>query len=295
MSGRATFAAVLLVACAACAPIPLARESAFHPSDAALGVTRVVHGTVVLEVDGTRLLVDPWFHSGFFTRQGEPLGLTPGTLPQLAAVLVTGDAPDHFDTRALGDLAATVPRAIAPPALRERLLGLGFKDVTALAWWEPTTVDGLTVTAVPSGSGPNANGYVVVAREARAYVAGPTTAFPGLVDIAVAFPRLDVALLPIGGRRVFGLLHEMTPEQAADAAKTLDATRVIPSDYGARSRSPLTWYGGDALDRFRAAMAAKGLAERVLVLETGESWHYARGSSEDAAGPPDKQAAPAGR
>jgi L-ascorbate metabolism protein UlaG (beta-lactamase superfamily) len=276
MSVRAALAAALLVVCGACAPIPLARESAFHPSDAALGVTRVVHGTFVLELGGTRLLVDPWFHSGMLTRQGEPLGLTPGTLPQLAAVLLTGDAPDRFDSRALQALAATVPRAIAPPTLRERLLGLGFRDVTGLAWWEPTTVDGLTITAVPAGGGPTGDGYVVVSREAHLYVAGATTAFPGLVDIAVAFPRLDVAILPIGGRRVLGMLHEMTPEQAAEAAVTLDAARVIPSGYGARSRSPFTWYTGDPLDRFRAAMAAKGLADRVLVLEPGESWHYAK-------------------
>lgn len=276
MSVRAALAAALLVVCGACAPIPLARESAFHPSDAALGVTRVVHGTFVLELGGTRLLVDPWFHSGMLTRQREPLGLTPGTLPQLAAVLLTGDAPDRFDSRALQALAATVPRAIAPPTLRERLLGLGFRDVTGLAWWEPTTVDGLTITAVPAGGGPAGDGYVVVSREARLYVAGATTAFPGLVDIAVAFPRLDVAILPIGGRRVLGMLHEMTPEQAAEAAVTLDAGRVIPSGYGARSRSPFTWYTGGPLDRFRAAMAAKGLADRVLVLEPGESWHYAK-------------------
>jgi L-ascorbate metabolism protein UlaG (beta-lactamase superfamily) len=276
MSGRAALAALLLVACGACAPIPLASESAFHPSDAALGVTRVVHGTFVLELDNRRLLVDPWFHSGLFTRQREPLGLTPATLPRLAAVLLTGDVPDRLDPHALRDLAATVPRAIAPPSLRERLLDLGLREVTGLAWWEPTAVDGLTITAVPAGGGPTTNGYVVVSPAARVYIAGPTPPFPGLVDIAVAFPRLDVAILPIGGRRVFGILHEMTPEQAAEAAATLDAARVVPSGYGARSRSPFTWYGGSPLDRFRTAMAGKGLAERVLVLEPGESWHYAK-------------------
>jgi len=276
MRARATLAAVLAVACAACAPIPLARESPFHPSDAALGVTRVVHGSLVLELSGTRLLVDPWFHSGFLTRQGEPLGLMPATLPTLGALLLTGDEPDRFDPRALTELTATVPRVIAPPALRDQLVGIGFKDVTGLPWWEPTTVDGLTITAVPSGNGPRANGYVVVSHDARAYIAGATRTFPGLVDIAVAFPHLDVAILPIGGRRVFGVLEEMTPAQAADAARTLDAVRVIPTGYGARSRSPFTWYHGNALDEFRNAMAAKGLADRVLVLETGESWHYGK-------------------
>jgi L-ascorbate metabolism protein UlaG (beta-lactamase superfamily) len=273
---RAALAMTLVLAAGACAPIPPARESPFHPSDAALAVTRVVHGSFVLELDGTRMAVDPWFHSGVLTRQREPLGLTPGTLPQLAAVLVTADVPDHFDARALRDLALHVPRAIAPPALRERLLDLGFQEVTGLAWWQPTTLDGLTITAVPTAGGPAANGYVVTSRDAQLYLAGPTTRFAGLVDIAVAFPELDVAILPIGGRRVLGVPHEMNPEQAADAAVTLGARRVIPSDYGARSRSPFTWYAGSPLDRFRTAMAACSLADRVIVLEPGESWHYAK-------------------
>ena len=50
---------------AGCAPIPLPRAT--RPTIRrmpTLGVTRVVHGTFVLELHGTRLLLDPWFHSG---------------------------------------------------------------------------------------------------------------------------------------------------------------------------------------------------------------------------------------
>jgi L-ascorbate metabolism protein UlaG (beta-lactamase superfamily) len=259
----------------ACSPLPLPRQSNFHPSDADLAVTRIVHGSFVLELHETRLLLDPWFHASLLTSQDEPLGLMPAALPASATVLVTGDAADHFDGAALRDLAATVPRAIAPPALRERLLGLGFHEVTGLAWWEHTDVDGVTVTAVPASEA-RANGYVLVSHDVRAYVAGPTGAFEGMVDIAVAFPHLDVAILPIGGRRLFGALREMTPEQAAAAAATLGAARVVPSDYGAQSRAPWVWYAGDALERFRHAMTEKGLADRVLVLETGESWHLTK-------------------
>ena len=69
----------------------------------------------------------------------------------------------------------------------------------------------------------------------------------------------------------------MTPEQAADAAATLRAARVIPSDYGAHSRSPfIGGYAGTRSTSFRAAMTKRGLADRVLVLETGESWHLAK-------------------
>lgn len=268
--------AVVLLAAAACAPVPIPRDSAFHPSDAALAITRVVHATFVVELGGTRLLLDPWFYSGTFTRQREPLGLIPGALPPLAAVLVTSDTEGHFDPRALRELAAAVPRAIAPPGLRARLVGLGFREVTALAWWEPTTLDGVTVTAVPTSRGPSGNGYVIAGGGMRCYVAGATTAFRELVDVAVAFPRPDVAVLPIGGRRAAGALREMTPAQAVAAAVTLGAARVVPSAYGARSLSPFAWHAGDALAEFRTLMAERGLGDRLLVLEPGESWHYAK-------------------
>src|SRR4029077_15116702 len=153
----------------ACTPIPVAREATFHPSDADLAVTHVVHGTFILELAGTRLLVDPWFHSGLVTRQREALGLTPAVLPELAAIVLTSDAPDHFDERALQDLATTVPRVIAPPALRAQLIALGFHDVTGLAWWERTEVGGVTVAAVPASAGPKANGYVLVTPKVRLY------------------------------------------------------------------------------------------------------------------------------
>ena len=276
MSRPATLAAVLVLPLVGCAPIPVPRASVFHPSDAAVGVTRVVHGTFVLQLRGTRLLVDPWFHSGILTRHREPLGLTPATLPSLAAVLITSDTPEHFDAGALRDLAPSIPRAIAPPGLRARLLGLGFRDVTGLGWWQVTEVDGVTVTAVPTSAGARANGYVLTTGDVRCYVAGTTTAFPQLADIAAALPELDVAILPIGGVRVAGRLREMTPVQAADAAVTLRAARVVPSAYGARSRSPFTWHAGDALDAFRTAMAARGLGDRLVVIAPGESWHYAK-------------------
>jgi len=268
--------ALVLALLAACTTIPLPRESTFHPSDADLAVTRIIHGSFVLELHGTRLLVDPWFHSSLLTRQREALGLTPATLPKLNAVLLTGDDVTRFDPAALHDLAAGTPRAVVPPALRERILALGFHDVTGLAWWERTDVDGVTITAVPTSAGPRENGYVLVSQAARLYVAGDTKPFADLVDVATAFPNLDVAILPIGGRRRFGFARQMTPEQAADAAALLKPARVIPSSFGATSSSPFVSFPADPVGDFRKAMERKGLGARLLILEPGESWHYTK-------------------
>src|SRR5262249_15034533 len=161
--------ALVLALLAACTTIPLPRESTFHPSDADLAVPRITHGSFALELHGTRLLVAPWFHSSLLTRRREPLGLPPATLPKLNAVLLAGGGVPGCDPPALPHGAPGPPRGVVPPALRERILALGFHDVTGLAWWERTDVDGVTITAVPTSAGPRENGYVLVSQAARLY------------------------------------------------------------------------------------------------------------------------------
>jgi L-ascorbate metabolism protein UlaG (beta-lactamase superfamily) len=262
---------------AACGTVPVPRASPYHPSDADLSVTRIVHGSVIVEMRGTRLVVDPWFHSGFLGRHREPLGLVPDTMPDAAAVLLTHRHAAHFDRRALRTLAARVPRAIGRPEMQARLAKLGFREVTGLEWWEKTTVGDLVATAVPARHGVPENGYVLEAAGASVYLAGDTRYFPELVDVATRFPSLDAALLPIGGRRLFFVRREMGPNDAARAAAVLGPRRVIPIGYGATGPFPVAWFARRPVERFVDECGKRGIAaDRVVVLQPGESWHYYR-------------------
>ncbi len=268
----------LLVAAAlaaACAAVPLPRRSVYHPSDADLSVTRIVHASLILEMRGTRVVVDPWFESGWMIRQQEPLGLTPDGLPSFAAVLVTHRHHDHFDPRALRRLAATVPEVIARPELHARLARLGFRRVTDLGWWDRTRVGDMDITAVPARHGVPENGYVLAAGGVTAYVAGDTRYYDELVDVATVFPALDVAVLPVGGLRLLGFPREMGPGDAARAAAVLGARRLIPMGYGEEGAFPLRWHALRPVERFVKACAERGIdRQRIVVLEPGESWHY---------------------
>jgi len=272
---RAAFLAAALALLAACSAVPLPRRSPYHLADADLSVTRIVHGSLLIELGGTRVLVDPWFHSGFVMRQREPLGLTPADLPGAAAVLLTHEHGGHTDHAALRGLAAGVPELVAPPRLAERLRSLGFRKVTPLAWWETTTVGALRISAVPAAHPVPENGYVLEANGVSAYLAGDTRAFDGMAEIAARFPALDLAVLPIGGERLLGLSRTMGPAQAAEAAMLLGARRVIPVAYGKLGAFPVRWFARRPVGRFLEAAREEGLGpERVVVLEPGESWHY---------------------
>ncbi|MCW5892347.1 MAG: MBL fold metallo-hydrolase [bacterium] len=274
---RRSLAVVALALAAACTALPRARELGFHASDADAGLTRLVHGSFVVDLAGERLLVDPWFNSGLLTRQSEPLGLVPSQLPAVAAVLVTDDATEHLDASALGELAAKTPRAIVPASLARRLQRLGFREVTPLVAWESTTVGDVRVTGVPSGQGEAALGYVLEGAGASLYFVGDAPWFPALHEIAARFPRLSVAVLPIGGKRTVGLRRTMDPEQAADAAKLLAPQRIVPAQYGASSVPPLVLYADDPVGAFRQALRRDGIPpDRLLVLDPGESWHWLR-------------------
>ncbi len=261
---------------AACTAVPLPREGTYHPSDADLAVTRILHGSLVLELSKTTVLVDPWFHSSIWTRQTEPLGLTPEHLPPVAAVLLTNRHAAHFDAEALGEIAKHTSRAIAPTALADPLRALGFTDVTPLEWWSDTTIGPIRVTAVPAGRSGRQNGYVLAGDRVRVYVAddSPRT---DVVDIATAFPNLDVAFLPIGGKVMLGLARTTSPQEAAEAAVLLKPRRVVPIGYGAAGGFPFVWYARDPVLTFEQAVGPQGFGpERVVVLGPGESWHYYR-------------------
>ena len=275
MRGRALVPAAMLLA-AACTTLPVPRRSSYHVADADLSVTRIAHGAVILELGGARLLVDPWFHSGFVIRQREPLGLTPDGLPSFAAVLLTHGHGDHFDETALAGLAATVPTAVARPELHAHLVALGFRRVVDLDWWDKAPLDGVTVTAVPALHAVPENGFVLEGGRVQVYVAGDTRYFPELVDVATRFPHLDAALLPVGGEHYLGFAREMGPADAARAAALLGPPeRLIPIGYGKGGGFPLRWFARRPTERFVEECKKRGIeAKRIVVLEPGESWHY---------------------
>jgi L-ascorbate metabolism protein UlaG (beta-lactamase superfamily) len=260
-----------------CSAVPIPKHSPYHPSDADLSITRIAHGGVVLELRGTRLLIDPWFYSGLVMRQQEPLGLTPDALPPVGAVLLTHGHADHFDADVLHELAARIPVAIGRAELHSRLERLGFRHVVDLDWWESTEIDGATITAVPAKHAVPENGYVAEKDGVRVYVAGDTRWFPELADVATRFPRVEAALLPVGGERLLGFSREMTPDEAARAAVLLDPHVAIPFTYGKRGGFPFVWYSSHPVIAFKAACKKDGFDEqRIVVLDPGESWHYYR-------------------
>jgi len=198
-------------------------------------VTYVGHGTVLVELDGVRVLTDPILRGrvGPLRRQGGPP--LPARGEDLDAVLISHLHHDHADLPSLRGIGRDVPMLV-PPGAGEFLERRGFAAVSELAPGESSRVGALTVTATEASH----DGKRRFAHEAeavgfllsggrRVYFAGDTDLFDGM---EVLGEGLDLALLPVWGwGPTLGPGH-LDPARAARAAALLSPRIAVPIHWG---------------------------------------------------------------
>jgi L-ascorbate metabolism protein UlaG (beta-lactamase superfamily) len=209
--------------------------------EAALGrelsdeVVYVGHATVLIELDGVRLLTDPVLGDrvGPLRRYGPRPAA--GSAGDLDAVLISHLHRDHVDPRSLRRVAAGVP-LIVPAGTRAFFERRGFGAVVELAPGESHRVGQVLVTATAAEHRIGRRGVeaapvgFLVEGSRRLYFAGDTDLFDGMA--ALGDGGLDLALLPVWGwGPTLGPGH-MDPERAARAAALLAPRLAVPIHWG---------------------------------------------------------------
>jgi L-ascorbate metabolism protein UlaG (beta-lactamase superfamily) len=249
-----------------------------------ISVTWMGHSTVLVDVDGVRILTDPLLTRRLLHLRRRAPTLTVGPVD---AVLVSHVHMDHLHRSSLR-MTASGARLIVPEGaarLVRRLPVSSVEEVRRCAivrLRDPASGrSAVDVEVVPahhlSGRGPHSRvsappvGYVMRVAERAVYFAGDTDLFDGMR----ALGPLDVALLPIWGwGRSLGERH-LNPESAAIATSWLDPTTVVPIHWG--TYSALRFGGGRPAwidqppNAFRVALAGLGLEDRLRVLQPGGS------------------------
>ena len=120
-------------------------------------VTYLGHAAILVEVDGTRILMDPWltdptYHGSWW--HYPPLRLGIRDLPKIHYLYVSHEHPDHFDPPTLAQLDKDVQVVIANfkrKRFRRRLESIGFRKITELDFGEDHACNGsgFTLRLIP--------------------------------------------------------------------------------------------------------------------------------------------------
>ncbi len=246
-----------------------------EPADPRLHLTYVGHATVLIEIDGVRILTDPVLRAriGPLRRRGP----TPvvADLNPIDVVLISHAHPDHFDRASLRALGGA-PLVVVPRGLGRTAATAG-REPHEIDVDEQLAIRGVQITAVPARHGrwplkraTRPMGYLIEGSR-RVYFAGDTALFPEMRQLA---GRVDVALLPVGRWGPPSGPERLTPSSAIDAAVLTEAKVAVPIHWGTLyvpgfQTGRWGWGARDAGVAFAAeARRAPGLD--VLVLQPGE-------------------------
>jgi L-ascorbate metabolism protein UlaG (beta-lactamase superfamily) len=246
-------------------------------------VTWLGHATVVVDIDGVRLVADPLLrrHNGPLRRRWPSPSREVWTGAR--AVLLSHLHHDHAEVsslRLLGDVPVFTAVENATWVAGKGLRGHGLRE-------EWVRVDGAAdvfvrlVPAVhhsrPMPHRPNAaNGHLVKGPSGVVWVAGDTELFADMEALPLmAGAAIDVGVVPVGGWGPRLSPGHLGPHEAAVACRLAGARMAVPVHWGTLHAPggrgfPRGWMdsGGPA---FEAAVAAEAPACRVAVLRPGGS------------------------
>jgi L-ascorbate metabolism protein UlaG (beta-lactamase superfamily) len=238
------------------------------------------HSTVLISLDGVRLLTDPLLRVRVaHLRRRVPIDRE--ALRGVDAVLISHAHHDHLDLGSLQRIGRTTP-LVVPRGLGSLLRRQGFRDVHELAVGENLEIGAARVEATfaaHDGSRPPyparapAVGYAVLGSR-RIFFAGDTDLFPEMEGLV---PDLDLALIPIWGwGPSLGRGAHLDPDGAAEAVARLRPRIAVPIHWG--TYAPLYMglrtvprYLAEPQLAFSAAAARRAPDVTVRVLTPGET------------------------
>lgn len=208
-------------------------------------LTYIGHATVLIEMDGVRLLTDPILRNrvGGIRRQSQRVH--PAWQSDLDAVLISHLHLDHLDLPSLRMLDRKV-HLIAPAGTADVLYGEGFDNIEEVRIADTTTVGEVKITTTyahhpggryPFGPAADCVGYLING-SSSIYFAGDTDIFPEMAGLE---PELDVALLPVWGWGPTLRGDHMCPRRAAESLTLLQPKMAVPIHWGTFAPIGMGW------------------------------------------------------
>jgi L-ascorbate metabolism protein UlaG (beta-lactamase superfamily) len=259
-------------------PIPTSRveKNQFDaPPGSGLRVTWLGHSTLLIEIDGHRVLTDPvWSdrvspYSWIGPKRWYPPLIALADLPPLDAVVISHDHYDHLDYATISGMKGWKTTFVVPLGVGAHLAYWGVPEarIVELDWWERAQVGDLTIVATPArhASGRTAMfgqdgtlwaGFALMGTKHRAWYSGDTGMFPGLREIGERLGPFDVTMIEVGAYGRWWPDWHLGPEQAAKAHQLVRGRTMIPTHWGLFNLAYHGWT--EPIERLLVAAAQSG-------------------------------------
>ena len=226
-----------------------------------LRATWLGHSTVLIEIDGVRLLTDPVWGARASPSQlagpkrFQPVPVKLEELPPIDAVLISHDHYDHLCYPTMRALAKTSVPFITSLGVGAHLQGWGVapERIHELDWWESFRVPGsdVEVTATPSqhfsGRGlkdRNAtlwSSLAIRSPKHSVFFSGDTGLTDQFAQIRERMGAFDLVMLEVGAfHPAWGDIH-LGPENALEALRLLGGGAFLPVHWGTFNLAMHAW------------------------------------------------------
>ena len=233
------------------------------------------HSSMLIEIDGKRVLTDPvWGRaspSNFFGPRrffAPPIALE--ELPELDAIVLSHDHYDHLHTESVIALARSSNAPFITPlgvGAHLEYWGVEPERIRELDWWEETRVGDLRLACTParhfSGRGfldRNTTlwgSFSLIGPEHRVFFSGDTGMFPGFAEIGERLGPFDVTLIESGAYHAAWADVHIGPEQAVLAHQLLRGKVLMPVHWGTFNLALHPWT--EPAERIIAASRSAGI------------------------------------
>jgi len=245
-----------------------------QPPPSGLRVTWLGHSTVLLEIDGHRVLTDPVFSprasplSWIGPKRWYPPPLPLERVPAVDAVVISHDHYDHLDQPTIEAIKGWKAAFVVPLGVGAHLeyWGVPKEKIVELDWWEEAKVGGLEIHCVPARHASGRTvldkdatlwaGYAFVGTKHHAYFSGDTGLFPAMEEIGRKLGPFDVAMIEVGQyNRAWPDWH-IGPEQALVAHRLVQGKVFFPIHWGLFELAAHGWT--EPMERALAAAEKSG-------------------------------------
>lgn len=220
------------------------------PPPTGLRVTWLGHSTLLVDIDGYRVLTDPVWgpRASPLTWLGPARWYTPpvalADLPPIDVVVISHDHYDHLDYPTIVAMKDWDTTFVVPLGVGAHLAYWGVPEqrITELDWWDHTRVDGLELVCTPARHASGRTlldqdatlwaGYAFVGPAHRVFFSGDTGLFPALDDIGARLGPFDLTMIEAGAyHRAWPDWH-LGPEQAVLAHQMVGGRVLLPIHWG---------------------------------------------------------------